>query len=223
MKRQFTTGRYANVTATLALVVALSGSAYAATTITGKQVRNGSLTGADVKAESIHSEQVANLRAKDFRPGELAAARNGAQGPLGARGDAGAKGEPGAKGDPGVKGDQGPKGSALAYAHVHADATLDTARSSGVTAVARMSSQPQGTYCLYGNFAPHVATMTLAPVDVNIVGNGFTYQLALGTDTFFGFGLSSCPARSAPAVAAIFVQSPNSGSGLDRPFYIQFD
>jgi hypothetical protein len=218
----FKQGRYANVTATLALVVALSGSAYAATTITGKQVRNGSLTGADIKKESIASAQVANLRANDFRAGELPAGpagRPGASGPAGAKGDAGLKGD---KGDAGARGAPGPRGTALAYAHVLADGTLDATRSSGVTAAARMSGQPDGTYCLYGNFTPHVATMTLAPVDVNIVGNGFTYQLALGTDTFFGFGLSSCPTRPAPAVAAIFVQSPNSGFGLDRPFYIQF-
>lgn len=40
---------YANVTATLALVMALSGTAYAAATITGAEVVDESLTGADVR------------------------------------------------------------------------------------------------------------------------------------------------------------------------------
>ena len=43
---------YANVVATLALIVALSGSAYALT-ITGRDVQNGSLTGKDVRQHSL--------------------------------------------------------------------------------------------------------------------------------------------------------------------------
>ena len=45
--------RYSNVTATIALFVALGGSAYAATQLTGKDIRNSSLTGADVKNRSL--------------------------------------------------------------------------------------------------------------------------------------------------------------------------
>ena len=44
---------YANVVATLALVVAMGGTSYAAVKITGKDVKNNSLSGKDVKNESL--------------------------------------------------------------------------------------------------------------------------------------------------------------------------
>ena len=84
---------YANVTSTACLFILLGGSAYAATAITGSDVRNGSLTSADVRDHS--------LQARDFRAGELP------RGPKGDQGPAGLKGEPGPAG---VKGDQGPAG-----------------------------------------------------------------------------------------------------------------
>jgi hypothetical protein len=71
---------YANIVATLALFVALGGTSYAAIKITGKDVRNGSLSGADIKK---HSVQLNRLR------GSLAP---GARGP---KGDTGAQGTPG--------------------------------------------------------------------------------------------------------------------------------
>jgi hypothetical protein len=49
---------YANVVATLALFIALGGSSYAALTVTGKQVRNGSLTGKDLKRNSLSGRQI---------------------------------------------------------------------------------------------------------------------------------------------------------------------
>ena len=44
---------YANVTSTVCLFLALGGSAYATTAITGKDVKNGSLSSADVKDHSL--------------------------------------------------------------------------------------------------------------------------------------------------------------------------
>ncbi len=75
---------YANVVATACLFVLLGGTAYAALTVTGKNVKNGSLTGADVKDHS--------LLGKDFKKGAL---------PQGKPGAPGAPGPPGPKGDPG--------------------------------------------------------------------------------------------------------------------------
>ncbi len=49
---------YANVTATLALFIALGGGAYAAVTITGRDVKDGSLTGRDIKRNSIGGKRV---------------------------------------------------------------------------------------------------------------------------------------------------------------------
>lgn len=64
---------YANVTSTLALIVALSGGAYAVATITGADVVDGSLRGVDVRDGSISSNDIANgsIRAADVRDGVI--------------------------------------------------------------------------------------------------------------------------------------------------------
>ena len=55
LRRQFTP---ALVISILALVVALSGTAYAALVITGANVKNGTLTGVDVKANALTGTQI---------------------------------------------------------------------------------------------------------------------------------------------------------------------
>lgn len=91
---------YANVVASLALFAALGGSSYAAISITGKQVRDGSLGGRDVRDRSLTGKDVRDrsLLAQDFKQGQLPA------GPQGPKGDPGAPGTAGPKGDPGSPG-----------------------------------------------------------------------------------------------------------------------
>ena len=60
---------YANVTATLALVLSLTAGAYAAVQVTGKNVVNGSLTGKDIRPESIRGKHVRGLTLSDLRDG----------------------------------------------------------------------------------------------------------------------------------------------------------
>jgi hypothetical protein len=79
VKRIFGGGRYANVTATLALVVALGGTSYAAI----KLPRN-SVTSVQVKDKS--------LLKKDFKTGQLPAGKTGAAGAQGPAGPAGPAG-----------------------------------------------------------------------------------------------------------------------------------
>jgi hypothetical protein len=62
---------YANAIATLALFVALGGSSYAALTITGREVADGSLTYRDVKRNSL-----GGTRIKESRLGVVRRARN---------------------------------------------------------------------------------------------------------------------------------------------------
>lgn len=76
MRRIFGRGSYANVTATLALVIALGGTSYAAT----KLPRN-SVSSVQVKDRS--------LLKKDFRPGQLPRGKTGAPGPAGPAGQSG--------------------------------------------------------------------------------------------------------------------------------------
>ena len=53
---------YANVMATIAILASLGGTAYAAVTVTGRNVRDSTLTSADVKNLSL---QTADLSARD--------------------------------------------------------------------------------------------------------------------------------------------------------------
>jgi hypothetical protein len=102
-----------------ALFAALAGSPLAAPVrdgavrlITGKQIKNGSVTSADVKNRS--------LTRRDFRRGALASPGGGAaipgpagaQGPAGATGPAGPEGPLGPTGPPGPAGAEGPVGPA---------------------------------------------------------------------------------------------------------------
>jgi hypothetical protein len=65
---------YANVVATLAMFIALGGSSYAALTVTGENVRNGSLTGKDVKRNSLTGRQI-----REGRLDSVPRARNSAR------------------------------------------------------------------------------------------------------------------------------------------------
>jgi hypothetical protein len=49
---------YANVVATLALFIALGGTGYAASQLTGRDIKNRSLTGADIKKNAIGGNEV---------------------------------------------------------------------------------------------------------------------------------------------------------------------
>jgi hypothetical protein len=105
---------YANVTATIALVIALGGTSYAAVTlprnsvgaaqirsnaVNATKIKNGSVTGTDVKDGS--------LTKADFEFGQLVAGPAGPAGPTGAKGDPGATGAAGPQGPKGDKGDPG--------------------------------------------------------------------------------------------------------------------
>ena len=62
---------YANVVATLALFLALGGVGYAAATITGKNVKNGSLTWRDLKRNTLGGSRI-----KESRLGQVPRAAN---------------------------------------------------------------------------------------------------------------------------------------------------
>jgi hypothetical protein len=119
-------GSYANVASTLALIVALGGTSYAAVAIPKNSVGS-----AEIENSSITSKDVKNgaLKGVDFKAGELPAGAQGPAGPAGAAGPAGPA---------------GPAGSARAFAYV-GTATPSLLRAKGFTAVRRAST---GLYCL---------------------------------------------------------------------------
>jgi hypothetical protein len=62
---------YANVMATLAVFIALGGSSYAALTVTGRTVKNGSLTFRDLRRDTLGGSRI-----KESRLGTVRRARN---------------------------------------------------------------------------------------------------------------------------------------------------
>ena len=104
LKRHLTS---AHLIALVALFVALTSTATAALMITGKTIKNNTVTSADVKNGT--------LSAKDFKQGTTfsAASRTpGAPGPQGAQGSQGQPGAAGAKGADGAAGADGASGPA---------------------------------------------------------------------------------------------------------------
>jgi hypothetical protein len=83
---------FANVTAALALFVALGGASYAAVSLP-----KNSVGAKQLKRSSVTSAKVADgtLQEGDFKPGQLPAGATGPQGPRGEKGERGETGEPG--------------------------------------------------------------------------------------------------------------------------------
>jgi hypothetical protein len=81
-----------------AIVLALAGTSYAATAVISKssQVKNGSLTGADIKNRSLGVTDLSTKARNSLR------GQTGPQGPAGAQGPSGPAGPAGAPGAPGV-------------------------------------------------------------------------------------------------------------------------
>ena len=131
MRRKITPSLVISV---LALFVALGGTSYAISklpknSVGTKQIKNNAVVSSKVKDKS--------LVAKDFKPGQIPA---GKQGPTGTTGTTGTTG---------VTGDTGPAGSALAYAYVEGQASppdVVPEKSKGIT-TAMVSSPSTGVYC----------------------------------------------------------------------------
>jgi hypothetical protein len=76
----------------IALFVALGGVGYAAATITGKSIRNGTVASADIKDRGIATKDLSKKAVKTLRGSSGPAGPAGPAGPTGATGAAGAAG-----------------------------------------------------------------------------------------------------------------------------------
>jgi hypothetical protein len=191
---------YANVTATLALFLALGGSSYAVVQYTGKNIRDGSLTTKDVKNRT--------LLAKDFRKGQLKA------GPQGAKGDQGAQGIQGVQGEKGDDGAPGAPGSAAAYAKVDASGNLYgpplTKNIDRATQI-NFGSPVVGYYCLHATVPVNNIVATLGSTD----SPGGEIKAEFVTNIHCTSGGSSAP------VYNVQVSTFNSAGAFEnRSFYI---
>jgi hypothetical protein len=83
----------------LALFAALGGSAYAAVTVTGKNIKNGTVTGRDIKNHSLGTNKLSRKAVSSL---------SGQRGPAGLPGPQGPQGLQGAPGERGTAGPAGP-------------------------------------------------------------------------------------------------------------------
>ena len=124
----------------------------------------------------------------------------------GNRGLTGAKGD---KGDKGATGASGPAGTAVAYARVLANGTVDAAQSKGIVQ-ANVSHPATGFYCFSGlSFTPHNA----------VVSPQFVFRTA-GAFVNNGSGYGSCPGTSQVSVALYTDGGAGGDTTDDGPFMI---
>jgi hypothetical protein len=97
--------RHGTAVAYLALFAALGGSAYAAVTVTGRNIKDGTITSKDVKNRTLGTNKLSTTAMSSL------AGQRGPAGPQGETGATGAKGEPGPAGPKGETGPAGPQGA----------------------------------------------------------------------------------------------------------------
>ncbi|HEX8156352.1 MAG TPA: hypothetical protein VF526_03100 [Solirubrobacteraceae bacterium] len=154
MKRIFGSGRYANVTATVALVAALGGTSYAAIKLPANSV-----TSKTVKDKS--------LLKKDFKPGQL---------PAGPKGAAGANGVAGAKGDPGAQGPAGANGASAGFSA----STAGTLAFAAGTVTVQSLPLPAGKYVIESHAMAHNSAAGDVSITCSLKAGGTTID-SLGT------------------------------------------
>ena len=166
--------RHTTAVAYVALFAALGGSAYAAVTVTGKQIKDGTITGKDVKNRSLGAGK---LSASAL--GSLA----GERGPAGPQGDRGPKGDPGKQGPigpAGATGQQGPQGSpGLANIEYRVSAGKSVAKNATVSDTVNCNS---GKVALGGGAANFPSSessrvVSSAPGGANGTPTGWTVQV----------------------------------------------
>lgn len=145
----------ATVISSIALFVALSGTATAATLLTGANIKNNSLTGADVKSSSLTGSDIKNksLGASDLSASAIKSLKSaGPAGPAGPAGAPGPQGAPGAGGPTGLTGEtgqQGPPGpSGILKIYRASLASLNLPANTETQVLAKVV--PVGTYLVTG-------------------------------------------------------------------------
>ena len=215
---------YANVMATIAVFVALGGTGYAATKLTGRDIQDATLTSKDVKDRS--------LLKRDFKPGQLPAGAKGDKGDQGPQGTQGIQGVQGIQGEQGEQGETGAPGSAKGWMRVNpSDAAVGGVRttpmssppphSKGVISVVQPdrvgTDAVDAKFCFDLTFTPEVAATSPH------YNNNATIGVTLPSD----YSGSSVPDPDGPADhrdAVAFTRGANTSASVsDVIFSIIFE
>ena len=181
---------YANVTATLALVFAMGGGALAA---------NHYLINS---TKQINPKVLKKLK--------------GNAGKTGAKGASGAAGATGPGGATGPQGNGGPAGSAVAFAYVTGGSATPTLTSAkNVSAVSRVTTVPEGEYCI----TVTVPFQNITGITDAVYGGGNGVTVSANT-TIVPVAVAGgvCP----PGTSAIVLTGDEAGD-KDANFWISFD
>jgi hypothetical protein len=191
----------------LACVAVLLAAGGVATGATG----SGSQNARKIVACADQDTGVLRIATKDHCPKDarrVAWKLNGSPGPAGPQGENGLDGVDGQPGSDGADGADGAAGSALAYAHVNPDATLDTARSKNVTSVTKLSGASAGVYCL--EVAVPVANV-VATLDGNVADDVSVRPIIRASLT----SAAGCPPGTDVSVRIV-----DETASVSKPFFV---
>ena len=211
---------YANVASTLALIMALGGTAYAGATLArnsvgSAQLKRGGVANSDIRNNAVTSAKIRNraIRAADLAPGVVRVGATGPTGPAGPAGPTGATGPTGA---------QGEAGTAAAFARVQADGNLlpalgdFPATSKNILSVSRAAP---GVYCVDLAFRPASAMVALDNAAFNTAANN-SFSVSVATER--GNNINPCTGTDARVQTTRWTETA-APAFTDHPFVIWFE
>ena len=188
---------YANVIASLALFMAMSGTGYALSlpkaSVGAKQLKRGAVTAKKVKNGS--------LLETDFKVGQLPAGPQGPSGPAGPRGATGATGAP---------------GSAAAHAAVSSNGTVFAPAALNITNANVSHTNGTGVYCFQD--LPFERRSAMAVADGFFSGEEDTV-----VNVAIGYAGPECPNSFTKPTTRVLTWDISLGGPRDRSFVIWFE
>ncbi len=162
------------------ILAACAGSATAASLITGQQIRNGTVTGADIKNRSLGTVDLSRAAIRSLAtPGPAGSpGRDGTNGVPGAPGTTGVPGTQGQPGTPGLPGTPGEPGGFSSAAVERVSNTGSAAADFGNPAI--QARCPAGKRVLGGGFEKTAAVTNVLRSRPSDDGIGWSVLLASG-------------------------------------------
>ncbi len=191
------------VIACLALLVALAGTGYAATSLPRNSVGTGQLKNNAVTTSKVKNHSLLRV---DFANGQIPAGPRGSIGPPGPAGPAGARGPTGPAGAPGA-------GSATQWALVSGSGGI-VAGSSGASVQHPAAGNYYVTFSSPLTGKAILATQALTPTDGGFRG-GIAANICGG-----GTQGTACTTSNTTSTVHVIVSNNANNAAADHPFYV---